>query len=68
VEASNPTVTYKYRNDDELIQANHAPSHFANASSSLPRTASFAMIRRQQDCRFECPCGGVCSYPGVSQS
>ena len=42
VEASNPTVTYKYRNDDELIQANQRAITFCQQyPSSLPRTASF---------------------------
>jgi hypothetical protein len=43
VEASNPTVTYKYRNDDELIQANQRAITFCQQyPSSLPRTASFS--------------------------
>jgi hypothetical protein len=43
VAASNPTVTYKYRNDDELIQANQRAITFCSQyQSSLPRTQSFA--------------------------
>lgn len=43
VEASNPTVTYKYRSDDELIQANQRAITFCQQyPSSLPRTASFS--------------------------
>jgi hypothetical protein len=43
VDASNPTVTYKYRNDDDLIQANQRAITFCQQyQSSLPRTASFS--------------------------
>ncbi|HLF29767.1 MAG TPA: hypothetical protein VI566_01915 [Xanthomonadales bacterium] len=43
VAASNPTVTYKYRNDDELVQANQQAITFCSQyQSSLPRTQSFA--------------------------
>ena len=43
VEASNPTVTYKYRSDDELIQANQRAITFCQQYPSfLPRTASFS--------------------------
>lgn len=43
VEASNPSVTYKYRSDDELIQANQRAITFCQQyPSSLPRTASFS--------------------------
>lgn len=42
VEASNPSVTYKYHNDDELIQANQRAITFCQQyPSSLPRTVSF---------------------------
>lgn len=39
---SNPTVTYKYRADQELVQANQNASAFCNQYQSLPRTKDFA--------------------------
>jgi hypothetical protein len=41
VAESNPTVTYKYRNDDELIQANQQAVTFCQQYQSLPRAQSF---------------------------
>jgi ABC-type Fe3+-hydroxamate transport system substrate-binding protein len=42
VAQSNPTVTYTYRNDDELIQANQRAITYCNQhQSSLPTTQSF---------------------------
>lgn len=40
VAASNPTVTYKYRNDDELIQANYRAVQFCNQHQALPQARS----------------------------
>jgi len=42
VAESNPTVTYKYRNDDELIQANRQAITFCQQYQALPRAQSFA--------------------------
>jgi len=42
VRASNPTVTYKYRTDQDLIQANQNAMTFCNQYRSTPRTASFS--------------------------
>jgi len=42
VEASNPTVTYKYRSDQELVQANQNATTFCNRYQSVPRSASFS--------------------------
>ena len=41
VDATRPTVTYKYRNDDELMQANDRASAFCTQYQSVPRTADF---------------------------
>jgi hypothetical protein len=41
VDASNPTVTYQYRNDDELIQANQRAIAFCEPHQSLPRAQRF---------------------------
>jgi len=43
VAASNPTVTYKYRNDDELIQANQQAMTFCDQYQALPRAQSFSL-------------------------
>lgn len=40
VSESNPTVTYKYRNDDELIQANQRAVAFCNQHQALPQARS----------------------------
>jgi hypothetical protein len=37
VAQSNPTVTYKYRNDDELIQANQRAVLFCNQHQGVPQ-------------------------------
>ena len=42
VQASNPTVTYKYRSDQELVQANQNAATFCNRYQAVPRTANFA--------------------------
>lgn len=38
VQASNPTVTYVYRTDAELVQANQNASAFCNQYTTTPRT------------------------------
>jgi hypothetical protein len=40
VQASNPSVTYKYRSDQELLQANQSASTFCNRYQAVPRTAN----------------------------
>lgn len=42
VEMSNPTVTYKYRNDDELIQANQRAVTFCRDRQALPQPQNFS--------------------------
>lgn len=55
VAASNPTVTYKYRNDDELIQANQQAMTFCDQYQALPRAQSFAVDSdRRNVVVFEC--------------
>jgi len=41
VNASNPSVTYQYRNDDELIQANQRAIGFCEPYQSLPQAQRF---------------------------
>lgn len=38
VTASNPTVTYVYRTDEQLVQANQNATVFCNQYQTLPRT------------------------------
>lgn len=40
VQSSNPTVTYNYRTDQELVQANHNATTFCSQYQTTPRTAS----------------------------
>jgi len=42
LQTSNPSVTYKYRSDQELAQANQSAAIFCNRYQAVPRTASFA--------------------------
>lgn len=42
VGTSNPTVTYQYRNDDELIQANRRATAFCEPYQSSPQAQSFS--------------------------
>jgi hypothetical protein len=41
VNASNPTVTYQYRNDDELIQANQRAIGFCEPYHAVPKAQRF---------------------------
>jgi methionyl-tRNA formyltransferase len=42
VRASNPSVTYKYNSDQELLQVNQSATTFCNQYRAVPRPASFA--------------------------
>jgi hypothetical protein len=42
VAANNPTVTYQYRNDDELIQANQRAISFCEPYQTLPQAQRFS--------------------------
>ncbi len=42
VQASNPTVTYQYRSDDELIQAEQRAVTFCDQYRSTPRTVNIS--------------------------
>jgi methionyl-tRNA formyltransferase len=41
VQASNPNVTYKYHNDQELLEVNQSAATFCNQYRAVPRPASF---------------------------
>ena len=40
VQASNPSVTYNYRTDEELLQANRNATVFCNQYQTVPRTGN----------------------------
>lgn len=40
VQANNPNVTYKYKSDQELVQANQNAATFCDRYQSVPRTAN----------------------------
>ena len=40
VQSSNPSVTYKYRTDQELLQANQNATAFCSQYQTAPRTAT----------------------------
>jgi hypothetical protein len=42
VDSTNPTVTYKYSNDDQLIEANQRAITYCNQFESFPRTKNFS--------------------------
>jgi len=41
VQASNPSVTYKYHTDQELLEVNQSAATFCNQYRAVPRPASF---------------------------
>ena len=41
VQANNPSVTYKYHGDNELVQANQNAATFCNRYQAVPRTVNF---------------------------
>jgi hypothetical protein len=42
VSARNPQITYKYRNDAELVQVNQTASLYCNRFQAVPQTARFS--------------------------
>lgn len=42
VQASNPSVTYKYHTDQDLVQANQKATSFCTPYQTIPRTTSFS--------------------------
>lgn len=42
VASTNPTVTYQYRSDDELIQANQRAITYCQQTQSMPQAQSFS--------------------------
>jgi hypothetical protein len=55
VEANNPTVSYKYRNDDELIQTNQLAETFCSQYRLAPRSLGFTRDHAGNNLvNFEC--------------
>ena len=54
VAASNPTVSYKYHNDDELVQTNDMASAFCSRYQSIPRSVSFKRDGDDDVVVYEC--------------
>lgn len=42
VQSTNPTVTYKYHNDQELLQVNQSAARFCNQYRGIPRATRFS--------------------------
>ncbi len=53
-EASNPTVTYKYHNDDELVQTNQLASEYCGRYQSVPRSMKFSRDGDDAVVVYEC--------------
>jgi hypothetical protein len=54
VQASTPTVTYKYHNDDELVQTNQLASDFCGRYQSVPRSINFSRDGDDNIVVYEC--------------
>src|SRR5512134_2980829 len=60
VQSSNPSVTYKYRTDQELLQANQNATTFCGQYQTAPRTASLTNnADGSKTAVFECVRTGV---------
>lgn len=70
VEANNPTVTYKYHNDDELIQTNQLAATFCSQYRLAPRPLGFSHDDQgDKTINFECaPIPGSPATPTNSNS
>jgi hypothetical protein len=58
IQASNPTVTYQYHNDQELLQANQSAAAYCSQYQAVPQTARFADSPDGRAVVFECVQGG----------
>jgi hypothetical protein len=64
IEASNPTVTYKYHSDDELIQTNQLAATFCDRYQSVPQPVSFGTdASGERIVVFECTAGSAAGRP-----
>lgn len=60
VAATNPTVTYRYRGDHELLQANEKAEAFCAQYKAVPRTARVERDDETRTVVFDCvPTGSV---------
>ena len=68
IEATNPTVTYKYHSDDELIQTNRLAATFCDRYQSVAQPVSFsADASGDRVVVFECAASSV-SHRSFSNS
>ena len=54
VRANNPSVTYKYHNDQELLTINQTAAGFCSQYGSSPRAANFSVEQDGKVVVFEC--------------
>jgi hypothetical protein len=54
VQATNPTITFQYRGDDELIRANQSAADYCAQYRSVPQTSRFEDSRDGRTVIFEC--------------
>src|SRR5262245_19620279 len=54
VDATNPTVSYKYHNDDELVQTNQLASEFCSRYQAVPRSMNFVREGSDDVVVYEC--------------
>ena len=67
VQASNPTVTYRYSNDRDLVEANQRAATFCSQYQSVPRTASLTTDRDgDRIAVFECVQSGAALVPSTT--
>jgi len=72
IEASNPTVTYKHHNDDELVQTNQLAATFYDRYQTVPQPVTFATdAAGDRVVVFECTApyaaGALSAFPIRSQ-
>lgn len=65
VRANNPSVTYKYHNDQELLTVNQNALTFCNQYRSAPRAARFATEPDGKLVVFECAPAAIAATPSV---
>ena len=54
VQAANPTVTYKYHNDSELVQTNDLATQYCSQYGSVPRSLRFGHDEGADLVVYEC--------------
>ena len=65
IQASNPSVTYKYHNDQELLTVNQTAARFCDQYRASPHAAKFANEPDGKVVVFECLPPTVATLPGT---